>query len=201
VDVTPEMGPTEYFATTHRDVITSELEMLKSHLFSPWLFIQNSILTVSSGVLSAVTSPLNSLKGFLKRLSRFIRWNPRDYIPRLNYDEMHYCLSALPYELMALGATCHRACEPSEVGAVLLHDYRVYHRGTSNNSNAVRPVLYFTFSDEGYDDSSNYTGQTGCIEKAAFNDLSLPTQCVTREWERREEAPLAGKPGVFFGYC
>jgi len=202
VDVSAEMGPTEYMSGTHTDCSTSELEMLrKSGLFSLATFLRNCGTSVTAVLWSLATAPLASLR---KGLGRFVQL-PKDgrckWLPRLQWYEVQYALYSLPYELMALGATCDRVCDPSTTGAVIIHDYRIYHRGTQNHSTHIRPVLYFTFSAEGYDDSGNYTGQVGCVEEERLRRASKKTRSLLRNWETREAGTLAGKPGLFFGYC
>lgn len=200
VDVSMAMGPTEYYACTHTDSSTSQFEMVRrSGLFRPTTFLLACLASLWTALVSLVTAPLSSMDQWF---SRFVRpAQGEQWLPRLDGFEMRYWLAALPFELLALGATCDRGCEPTQRGAVLLHDYRVYHRGMHNCSRQVRPVLYFTFSQEGYDDSGNYTGQVGCVERGQLERASERTRCVLRHWDVREPGPLAGKAGLFFGFC
>lgn len=45
------------------------------------------------------------------------------------------------------------------VGSVLIWDYMLYHGGTANTSDRVRPLLYFTYCRPWFRDSANYSTQ------------------------------------------
>ena len=103
----------------------------------------------------------------------------------------------------------------------MVHDYRLYHKGTANTSVNPRPLLYLTFGADGFDDDNNYYGDqsvlflqrcgcaliyhsvgasAGVIERDAWDKLSAETKLVLEKWEVREgKGPggLAGKPFVF----
>ena len=47
----------------------------------------------------------------------------------------------------------------AELGTVVIFDYRVVHCGTANNSNLIRPLLYYIYSCNWFRDAKNYDRQ------------------------------------------
>ncbi len=59
-----------------------------------------------------------------------------------------------------------------DAGSVLLYDFRTIHRGMPNSSDAMRPILYFVYSHEGWSESRNFRAsagsalsKVGCVHK------------------------------------
>eukprot|EP00756_Hemistasia_phaeocysticola_P030251 Hpha_TRINITY_DN1627_c0_g1::TRINITY_DN1627_c0_g1_i1::g.48873::m.48873 len=75
---------------------------------------------------------------------------------------------------------------PAEKGGVVVHDYRVWHRGVGNrDAGKARPLLYFTLSTPGFVDGTNYTAKRGTVHRAELAKVSALTNSVLRHWDLR----------------
>eukprot|EP00658_Telonema_sp_P-2_P011229 TRINITY_DN14264_c0_g1_i1.p1 TRINITY_DN14264_c0_g1~~TRINITY_DN14264_c0_g1_i1.p1 ORF type:complete len:111 (-),score=11.08 TRINITY_DN14264_c0_g1_i1:266-598(-) len=97
-----------------------------------------------------------------------------------------------------MSTTHSMECQPVPAGTVMVHDYRIFHRGTANRSSHARPLLYMTFGSQEFEemDPNLYLGSAfGRIDQEAWDAVSPQTQSVLKKWKvTADRAPdgLAG---------
>ena len=63
----------------------------------------------------------------------------------------------------------------TEVGDLMLMDYRIAHRGQANKSNKVRPIIYNVYARPWFRDYQNYSRQKSVVI-CKSNDLPIPDE-------------------------
>ena len=191
INVTEEMGPTQFIAGSHHDCFKSEKRNLR---YGGWNIQDWCVLLLCYRTRVPLAVSRNHLSAACSRPSLFSS--------SLLFSS---CLASHSILRRYSPHVGNIISTPGKIGTAVLFDSRIRHRGGSNQGDIIRPLLYMSYAQEWYYDSVNFNNkQTKSFDSHGPWMKKLLTRLDTFEYitelEKRAKEAGVDTVGLQSGY-